>query len=176
MEKTGKIIIVFFVIVLFAALVLLSAVDLSKYIDRPEADTQGMVSSVGGQETEDKLSQEALSNLTLGEGMGEEKGGLHSSHKFLGEDKENIQIERKVEEKADAASLSPKGSGEVLINKASEVSSEGKADTKMSPKPDIIGDPKIEKKIVRKTEQKAAPATDKGVESYPYSVSVSFFL
>lgn len=175
MKKMGKIIAVFFVIVLFAAVVVLSAVDLSKYLDRPKADTQGMVSSVGGQEAGDKLSREALSNLTLGEDMAEDKGGLYSSHELLGENKENIQIEGKVEEKADTASLSPNGSGEVLISKASEVSSEGKEDTEMSAKPDVIGGPKIEKKIVRKTEQKAAPETDKGVESYPYSVLLSTF-
>ena len=175
MNKTGKIIAVFFVIVLFAAVVVLSAVDLSKYVDRPKADTQGMVSSVGGQEAEDKLSQEALSNLTLGEGMAEDKSGLYSSHELLGEDKETIQIEGKVEEKVDTASVGPKGSNEVLMSKVSELPSEGKAGTKLSPKPDKTVGPKIEKKIVRITDQTVAPETDKGVESYPYSVLLSTF-
>jgi cell division septation protein DedD len=175
MEKTGKIIIVFFVIVLFAALVLLSAVDLSKYVDRPEADTQGMVSSVGDQGSEKEFSEKILSDTALEEIMVEDKGELSSSHALLDMGKEHIQSESEVEEKADAATLRPKDSDKETVSNAPEVFSGKKADAEISPKPDEKTAAQVAKKIVSKTDQKVMPEKGKKVELYPYSVLLSTF-
>jgi cell division septation protein DedD len=175
MEKTGKIIIVFFVIVLFAALVLLSAVDLSKYIDRPEADTQGMVSSVGDQGLEKEFSETILSDKAREEIMVEDKGELSSSHEPLDMGKEHIQSESEVEEKADTTTLRPKDSDEETVSNAPEVFSGKKADAEISPKPDEKAAAQVAKKIVSKRDQKVMPEKGKDVEFYPYSVLLSTF-